>query len=155
MAYGNPYAKQAFQAQYKQNQIETATPEELLLLLYDGAIRFLNVAKTGLAEKNIEKFHNNILKTQRILTEFMCTLDMEIGGPMAQNLMSLYDYMHYTLVQANLKKDVTMIEEVLKHLRALKQTWEEAIRIAAREQQEQAFDLIEENAPVDAGVLSA
>lgn len=130
----NGYANQA--KQYKEQQIQTASQEELLILLYDGAIRFLNIAKTAHTENNIEKYHNNLLKAQRIITEFMSSLDMEVGGEMAQNLFYLYEYLHYRLVQANLKKDVSMIEEVLLHLRQLKATWEEAIRIAQLEQKE-------------------
>jgi flagellar protein FliS len=124
----NPYAKQA--EQYKKNQVETASPEEILLMLYDGAIRFLVVAKKGIEEKNIEKSHKNLVKAQQIILEFMNSLDMEIGGEMAVNLYRLYEYLHYRLVQANIKKDVAMIDEVLGHLRSLKTTWEEAIRIA-------------------------
>ncbi len=124
----NGYAAQA--KQYKQQQIETSSPEELLILLYDGAIRFCNLAKTAFKENNIEKYHNNLLKAQRILTEFMSSLDMEMGGDMAKNLFMLYEYLHHCLVQANLKKEVDKIDEVLSHLRTLKSTWEEAIRLA-------------------------
>lgn len=132
----NGYAAQA--KQYKQQQIETASPEELLILLYDGAIRFCNIAKNGYNENNVEKYHNNLIKAQRILTEFMSSLDMEVGGEMAKNLFMLYEYLHHCLVQANLKKDVAKIDEVLGHLRSLKVTWEEAIRIAATADPEDA-----------------
>ena len=129
------YNKQA--QQYKKQQIETASPEEILILLYDGAIRFLLIAKKGLSEeKNLEKFHNNMIKTQNIVMEFMNTLDLEIGGETAQNLYSLYEYLHYRLVQANIKKDLDMLDEVLGHLRQLKETWAEAIRIAKLERTE-------------------
>lgn len=135
-AYGNPgYGQQA--KQYKTQQIQTATPEEILILLYEGAIRFLAISRKAIEAEDLEKAHNHLIKTQRIITELMLSLDMDIGGDVAQNLYSLYDYLHYRLVQANLKKDVTMIDEVLDHLRALKQTWEQAIKIAAREQAEQ------------------
>lgn len=127
----NPYAKSA--EQYKKQQIETATPEEILIMLYDGAIRFLLVAKKGIDENNIEKTHNNLIKAQHIILEFMESLDMEIGGNIALNLYRLYEYLHHQLVQANIKKDVAMIDEVLDHLRRLKTTWEEAIRIARKE----------------------
>lgn len=127
----NPYARHA--EQYKKHQIETATPEEVLIMLYEGAIRFLNAAKKGLAEKDVEKTHNNLLKAQNIILEFMNSLDMDIGGEIAVNLFRLYEYLHYQLVQANIKKDVALIDEVLDHLRSLKATWEEAIRIARRE----------------------
>ncbi|WP_373531386.1 flagellar export chaperone FliS [Vampirovibrio sp.] len=129
----NPYAKQA--ETYKKNQIETATPEEILIMLYEGAIRFLLVAKKGDAENDREKFSKNIIKSQHIIREFMESLDLEIGGEMALNLYRLYDYLHYRLVQANIKKDVAMLDEVLDHLRRLKKTWEEAILIAKREKE--------------------
>lgn len=127
----NPYARQT--RQYKQAQVETATQEEILLLLYDGAIRFLVQANKALEKNDVEAFHNNLLKTQDIVMEFMTSLDMEVGGEVAKNLFALYEYLHYRLVQANIKKDATMVDEVLAHLRDLRKTWDEAIRIAARE----------------------
>lgn len=132
----NPYQQQAKQQaqQYKKQQIETATQEEILILLYDGAIRFLVVAKKAYEKKDIETFHRNIMKSQEIILEFMVSLDIEVGGEVAKNLLSLYEYLHYRLVQANIHKDMVMIDEVLKHLRQLKATWEEAIVIAANEQ---------------------
>jgi flagellar protein FliS len=129
----NPYARQA--EQYKKHQIETASPEEVLIMLYDGAIRFLNIAKKAIADKDIEKSHHQLIKAQNIILEFMNSLDMEIGGEIAVNLFRLYEYLHYRLVQANIKKDVAMIDEVLDHLRSLKATWEEAILIARRERE--------------------
>lgn len=125
------YTQQA--KQYKAQQIQTASPEEILILLYEGAIRFLVIARKAIEAGDIEKSHNNLIKAQRIITEFMFTLDMDIGGEAAKNLYSLYEYLHYRLVQANLKKDVTMVDEVLDHLRSLKDTWEKAIEIAAEE----------------------
>ena len=130
----NGYAQQA--KDYKKQEIMTATPGEILILLYEGAIRFLNLAKAGLQEGNPEKYHNNLLKAQRIVVEFMTSLDMEVGGEVAQNLYSLYEYYYFRLIQANLKKDVTMVDEVLEHLRNLKATWEQAIKIAAQELEE-------------------
>ena len=130
----NPYLKQ-----YQQNHIQTASPEKLLIILYDGAIQFLNKAKIGFENNNREDIHNNIVAAQRIISEFMNTLDFEVGGEIARNLYSLYDYLHYRLIQANVKKDVSMLEEVLGHLKDLKQTWEQAIIIAAKERREQ-FD---------------
>ncbi|MEI8388585.1 MAG: flagellar export chaperone FliS [bacterium] len=124
----NPYLKQ-----YQTSQIQTASPEKILIMLYDGAIQFLNKAKKELENKNIQEVHNNIIGAQKIVAEFMNTLDMEIGGATAVNLYNLYEYMHFRLVQANMKKDVAMIDEVLIHLKDLKSTWEEAIRIANRE----------------------
>jgi len=124
----NPYLKQ-----YQTNQIQTASPERILIMLYDGAIQFLNKAKKELESENIQEVHNNIIGAQKIISEFMNTLDMEIGGETAVNLYNLYEYMHFRLVQANIKKDAEMINEVLTHLKDLKATWEEAIRIANKE----------------------
>lgn len=137
MSAYNPYAKQA--AQYKKNQIETASPEEILIMLYDGAIRFLLVAKKAHEEKDLEKYHNHLIKAQHIILEFMNTLDMEVGGEIALNLYRLYEYLHHRLVQANIKKDVAMIDEVVDHLRGLKTTWEEAIHIAKQERRSQTL----------------
>jgi len=133
----NPYVDQ-----YKKNSILTAAPETILIMLYDGAINFLLRAKIAIDEKNIEAAHINISKTQKIIREFMDTLDMETGGDMAQNLYRLYEYLHYRLVQANIKKDNDMIDEVLKHLRSLKQTWEEAIKIASKENKDAQYEEI-------------
>ncbi len=127
----NPYLKQA--AEYKKNQIETATPDEILIMLYEGAIRFLMQAKKAAITNDLEKYNKHLISAQHIIQEFMDSLDMEIGGEMAVNLYNLYEYLHYRLVQANIKKDVAMIDEVLDHLRSLKGTWEEAIRIAKQE----------------------
>lgn len=134
----NPYAKQA--EQYRKQQIETASPEEVLIMLYDGAIRFLNVARKAIEEKDIEKSHNNLMKAQNIIIEFMNSLDMELGGEIAFNLYRLYEYLHHRLVQANIKKDVAMVDEVLDHLKSLKATWEEAIRIARQEKKNLGAD---------------
>ncbi len=136
MSAYNPYSRQV--NQYKKNQIETATPQEILILLYEGAIRFLVLAKKAMDAKDVEKTHQYLVKTQNILLEFMATLDMDLGGELARNLYNLYEYLHYRLVQANIKKDPAMVDEVLEHLRALKATWEEAVRIAQQERGDEA-----------------
>lgn len=119
----NPYLKQ-----YKQTQMDTAPKEEILLMLYDGAVRFLHLAKEGFAEKNIEKQHNNIVKVQNIITEFESSLDREAGGEFAQNLFNLYEFMSNQLFIANVKKDEHALDIVIKHMTALRDTWKEAIR---------------------------
>ncbi len=124
----NPYLKQ-----YQQTQIQTASQEQILLMLYDGAIQFLNKAKKGMEDKDIESIHNNIIGAQKIISEFMNTLDMETGGEVAKNLYGLYDYMYFKLVQANVKRDVAMVNEVLGYLKELRRTWDQAIKIANKE----------------------
>lgn len=119
----NPYLKQ-----YRQTQIDTAPKEQILLMLYDGAVRFLNQAKAGFAEKNIEKIHNNIVKVQNIITEFESTLDMKTGGEFAQNLFALYEYINNQLLLANIKKREECLDEALKHMTELRDTWRQAVK---------------------------
>ena len=119
----NPYLKQ-----YRQTQIDTAPKEQILLMLYDGAVRFLNQAKAGFAEKNIEKIHYNIVKVQNIITEFESTLDMKTGGEFAQNLFALYEYINNQLLLANIKKREECLDEALKHMTELRDTWRQAVK---------------------------
>ena len=119
----NPYLKQ-----YRQTQVDTAPKEQILLMLYDGAVRFLNQAKAGFAEKNIEKIHNNIVKVQNIITEFESTLDMKTGGEFAQNLFALYEYINNQLLLANIKKREECLDEALKHMTELRDTWRQAVK---------------------------
>ena len=119
---------------YLKNQIETSSPEQILILLYDGAIKFLNQAKIGIQNKDIELTHNNLIKAQNIISELRDTLDMEIGGELANNLYALYNYFNRRLVQANRKKEIEPVDEVLEHLRGLRDTWKQAI-IKKREEE--------------------
>jgi flagellar protein FliS len=116
---------------YQAQQIMNASKEQLLLMLFDGAVRFLKIAKKALAENNIPTCHTHLLKTQKIMSELMTSLNFEVGGDVARNLYNLYEYYYYRLVQANLKKDPAMIDEVLGHLQDLRATWNEAIKQAA------------------------
>lgn len=121
--------------QYQKNEVETASPEKILILLYDGAINFLNKAKVAMEEGNIEQTHNNILACEKIILEFMNTLDMDQGKELAENLYRLYEYLYNTLVEANLKRDRKKLMEVLNHLKELRITWQRAITISNAEKQ--------------------
>ena len=127
----NPYIKEY--NQYKKNSIMTASPETVLIMLYSGAIKYLSFAKVAIQDKKIEECHTNMMKVQKILRELDSSLDVDNGGDVAFNLHRLYDYMQHRLVDANVKKDVAIVDEVLKYLRDLKDTWEKAIAISARE----------------------
>ncbi|MCS7233738.1 MAG: flagellar export chaperone FliS [Synergistetes bacterium] len=113
--------------QYKQTQVQTAKPEQLLLMLYDGAINFLKKAKKAIEDKNIPEAHTFLIKTQDIIIELMVSLNMEVGE-IAMNLFRLYEYMHYRLVEANVNKDVKPVDEVLKMLQDLRDAWDMAIK---------------------------
>lgn len=113
--------------QYKKTAVNTASKEQILLMLYDGAIKFLHKAKIAFEANDIEQIHINITKAERIITEFQSTLDMENGGKFAQELYSLYEYLNNRLFLANMKKRTDYVDEVLKHLTELRDTWREAI----------------------------
>lgn len=126
----NPYLKQ-----YQRTEVETATPEKILILLYDGAIQFLNKAIIALDEKNIQEIHNNVVGAEHILLEFMNTLDFEQGGDFAVRLNALYQYLYNRLVEANMKKDKEIVKEVLEFLVDLRATWKQAINMTKAEAQ--------------------
>lgn len=111
---------------YKKNQVETATPQQLVAMLYNGALKFLRLAQAGLDEKNLEKAHVNNVKVQDILTELMSTLDMS-QGDVAVHLYQLYDYMQQQLLDANLKKQKEPLAAVEAMLTDLRDTWQQAM----------------------------
>lgn len=108
---------------YQTNQIATASPKKLLIMLYDGAIKNLRLAELSLNEKNLENVNKYLTKAQDIITEFMTTLNFEDGGEVAQNLYRLYEYMDYRLIRANIDKDIEPIKEIKKYLEELRDTW--------------------------------
>lgn len=115
----NPYQ------QYKENAILTASPEELVLMLYNGIIRFIEEAKGAIEKKDYMAANNSIQRAQDIITELMLTLDMNYD--ISKNLYSLYDYMLRRLIDANVKKDVTILEEVKGFVIELRDTWSVAL----------------------------
>ncbi len=117
----NPYA------QYQNSRILTASPAELTLMLYEGAIKFGNMAIIGMKQKDIEKAHVNLKKVQRIVAEFRATLDMKY--PVAQDFDRIYVYLEQRMTEANLTKDPEIMEEVVKHLRSMRDTWKEVMRL--------------------------
>ena len=131
----NQYVKQ-----YQKSSIETASKEQLLIMLYDGAIQFLNKAKADIENKRIENAHNNLISAQNIIQEFIDSMDREVAPQLAQNLISLYEYFIRRLIHANVKKDIKPIDEVLSYLKSLKETWEKAIIMAQKEQQQSSID---------------
>lgn len=121
MALPNAYA------QYNNSKILTASPAELTLMLYDGAIKFCNIAELAIDEKDVQKAHTNIIKTQKIIEYLRQTLDMKY--PVAKDFENIYVYLDRRLVQANVKKDKEILEECIEHLRSVRDTWKEVMRI--------------------------
>ncbi len=117
-------------AQYNTNKILTASPAELTLMLYEGAIKFCNIAIVGIEQGNIQKAHDNIMKTQKIIEEFQITLDRKYE--VAKDFDAVYNYLIMRLREANMKKDAAILEEVLKHLRTMRDAWKEVMQVARR-----------------------
>lgn len=124
MAMLNPYQ------QYANNQVNTAPPEELTLMLYKGAVRFINQASKALDSGDLATTNTNIIKAQNIYYELVNTLDRNYA--ISNNLASLYDYIISVLVQANIKKDQGLLEEAANLAKEFVTTWEEAIKIYRR-----------------------
>ncbi len=112
--------------QYKKSTVETVSPEKLLIMLYNGAIKNINNAKKAITEKDINRAHSEIMRAEEIVVELMSTLNMDIG--ISAKLFALYEYFYYQLTQANAKKDIALLEEVEGFLLELRQTWLEAIK---------------------------
>lgn len=115
-------------AQYSNNKILTASPAELTLMLYEGAIKFCNIAIIGIEQGNVQKSHDNIMKTQRIIEEFQITLNRDY--PVSKDFDAVYTYLKRRLREANTTKNIAILEEVLKHLRTMRDTWKEVMRKA-------------------------
>ena len=114
--------------QYLRSKIMTASKAELTLMLYDGAIKFCNMAKLCIEKKDIPGANTNIKKAEAIIEEFLATLDHKY--PVAEDFEKVYNYLHERLVQANLKKDPEILDEVLEHLRTMRDTWKEVMRLS-------------------------
>ena len=115
-------------AAYNNNKVMTASPGELTLMLYEGAIKFCNIAIVAIEERNIEKAHQNIVKVENIIEEFQSTLNHKY--PVAKDFEKVYKYLMDRLREANFRKDKAILEEVLRHLRTMRDTWKEVMRMA-------------------------
>jgi flagellar protein FliS len=112
--------------------VNTATPGQLVLMLFDGALRFLSTAQHGFQVEGIgarnEQIHNNLIKTQRILRELQCSLDLKAGGEFATRMYALYDYMVEQLTRANLKKEQPPIHTVERLLGEIRDAWAQMLQ---------------------------
>lgn len=120
MAMPNAYA------QYNNNKVMTASPAELTLMLYEGAIKFCNLAEMGIEQNDIQKAHTNIIKVQKIIDYLRQTLDMKYE--VAQDFENIYSYLSQRLIEANIKKDLEILKEVNTHLHSVRDTWKEVMK---------------------------
>lgn len=119
----NPYQRAASVNKYANTNVMTATPQQLIVMLYDGAIRFINTAKAMLQTKNLALYGDNMTKAQRIFNELRGHLNFEAGGEIARNLDRLYDFIDNRLCLANIKKDPALIDEAMKVILELRSAW--------------------------------
>ena len=112
---------------YQKNAIMTATPAELTLMLYEGAIKFCNIALDAMDKKDIQKAHENIKKAEAIITELRASLDRKY--PVWEDFERVYEYIYKQLVAANLAKEKAPLEEALKRIREMRDTWKEVMRL--------------------------
>lgn len=122
MMTNNPYA------QYSNNKVMTASPAELTLMLYEGAIKFCNLAIIGIEQKNIQKAHDNIRKVEKIIEEFQITLNRDY--PVAEEFDNVYNLIMARLRTAQITKDKAVLEEVLGYLRTMRDTWKDVMRLS-------------------------
>jgi flagellar secretion chaperone FliS len=122
----NPYAK------YQQNSVVTASPGELTLMLYNGCIKFIHLAKKAVVDKQFEQKHVNITKAQKIISELIMTLNMDYE--IAKEMHRMYDYINRRLVEANIKNDIKILDEVEGLVTEFRDTWKEVIAINRKKQ---------------------
>ncbi|CAM3979354.1 flagellar export chaperone FliS [Mesobacillus zeae] len=126
MAIKNPYQS------YQQNSVTTASPGELTLMLYNGIIKFIRLAKSAIENKNIEEKNTNIQKAQKIIGELMVTLNQDIE--VSKDILSLYDYMNRRLIEANIKNDPAILDEVGGLAADFRDTWKQVIQLNRQKQ---------------------
>ncbi|MBM6616315.1 flagellar export chaperone FliS [Bacillus suaedaesalsae] len=126
MAIPNPYQS------YQQNSVNTATPGELTLMLYNGCLKFIHIAKKGIEDKNIELKNTNIQKAQKIIQELMVTLNLE--SEISKQLLPMYDYINRRLMDANIKNDTAILDEVEGFVTEFRDTWKQVIQVNRQKQ---------------------
>lgn len=126
MAINNPYKS------YQQNSVNTASPGELTLMLYNGCLKFIRIAKKAITDHNIEEKNTNLIKAQNIIQELMVTLNMDVA--VSKDMLALYDYLNRRLIEANTKSDAAILEEVEGFVTDFRDTWKEVIQLNRKQQ---------------------
>ncbi len=115
---------------YKNNSVNFASKEQLLLMLVEGAVRFAKIGRQAIVDGDIGKAHENIVKTENIYYELMATIDREASGEWGAAIFSVYEFIVYKLTDANIKKDVTIMDEVIPFIEEIKSIWDEAYKMS-------------------------
>ncbi|KEH98573.1 flagellar export chaperone FliS [Clostridium botulinum] len=123
------YANNAYKA-YKNNSVNYASKEQLLLMLLDGAVKFAKMGRQAIIDKKIQKAHESLTRTQDIFYELMASLDISSGAEWAKNLMGIYEFITKRLADANMKKDIEVMNEVVPLIEDVRDTWYEAEKLS-------------------------
>jgi len=115
---------------YKNNSINYASKEQLLLMLLDGAVKYSKIGRQAILDKDISKAHTNITKTQDVFYELIVTLDVKQAGEWGQQLMSIYEFIVRRLGEANIKKDVAIMDELIPLIEDVRDTWHHAEKLS-------------------------
>lgn len=118
MAYGNQSLDQ-----YRKTAITTASPLQLVVMLYDGALRFMHQGRQAIVDRNLAEQNEKLQRAQRIIAELTACLDMEQGGEIAQNLFALYDFAYNRLVSANMEDRADYVDQAIKVFSDLRESW--------------------------------
>lgn len=124
---------------YRKNAVETASPLQLVVMLYDGALRFMDAGRRAMVAGNRWEKNQNLQRAQRILAELMSSLDMDKGEEVAKNLFALYSFCYSRLVEANLEDDTNLIDQPIRVLTELRDSWSK-VEAGLRQQQSEAQD---------------
>ena len=118
-------------SQYRETQIKTSKQGQLIVLLYEGAMKFLKLALAELPQKKYDRVNQNILKAQDIITELILALDLD-SGELAKKLYGLYSYMNRRLVEGNIRKEAKPLEEVMVYLEGLNKSWKKIAHLSTQ-----------------------
>ncbi|WDV46128.1 flagellar export chaperone FliS [Clostridiaceae bacterium M8S5] len=125
MMLNNAYNK------YQQNSVMTASPQELTLMLYNGAIKFMKQSKLYIEKKDLQNAHNTNIKAQNIIQELNITLDMKYE--LSQGLRDLYEFILRVLIDANIEKKPELLDNIIPIVEDMRNTWQEAMNIAKKQ----------------------
>ncbi|WP_291560288.1 MULTISPECIES: flagellar export chaperone FliS [unclassified Clostridium] len=125
-AYSNAYNT------YKNNSVNYASKEQLLLMLLDGAVKYAKIGRQAIIDNDIQKKHDNIMRTQDIFYELMISLDRNAGGEWGDNLYAVYEFINQRLMEANMKKDVKIMDEIIPLIEEVRDLWNEAYKLSVK-----------------------
>ena len=115
---------------YKNNSVNYASKDQLLLIILDGAVKFSKMGRQAILDKDIKGAHENIIKTQNIFYELMISLDLNNSGDWGLNVISIYKFIIDKLVQANIKKDINIMDEIIPLIEEIRDMWNEVYKAA-------------------------